>query len=362
MKHYYRVGTEKYQNAIEAWSRIRTLESTNQSVDFELVLDHGHFATYDWTIPAAKDLRTLEEEFATKIRQENKYVRLLYSGGSDSHSVADAFLRSGNTIDEFVMYSWESMNDGCLDAPGLVNMKQGWLTELHTKYNMPLTKMTVVQVGQHLHEQFFDKNWFLKYPGHSGTESFNVNQLAVMSKYAPLPANVTDYVNVLGMEKPRLFTDDKEVWFQMNDKNTMYSEDPSTNNTWFYMSAEAPELIRAQCEGALAVARGLFPKLPLAQALNKLQTDRNYYHEWCTSVGRITTKFQNSFIFLSKNVGQSLRNNDRYHHVNDYADNRNATWKNYEEYINTVKDLSGGNTTLHGVNTQKFILEKLCSQ
>jgi len=362
MKHYYRIGTEQYQNAIEAWSRFRSLEASNQHPDFELVLDSGRLAAYDWTIPATKDLRTLEEEFATRIRQQNKYVRLMYSGGSDSHSVADAFLRSGNTIDEFVMYSWESMNDGCLDSIFQVNMKLTWLKEMHIKYNMPLAKMTVVQVGQQLHNEFFEKNWFLKHPGHSGTESFNVNQMAVMSKYAPLPVNVDNYINVWGMEKPRLFTDDKEIYFQMNDKNTMYSEDPSTNNIWFYMAAEAPELIRAQCEGALAVARGIFPNLTLSQALHKLQTVRDFYHEWCTSVGRVTTKFQNSFIFLSKNVGQSLTNNSRYHHVDHYASTRNETWKHYEEYVNTVKDLSNGTNILHGVNTQRFILERLCSQ
>jgi DNA-binding Lrp family transcriptional regulator len=362
MKHYYRINSEKYQNAIEAWSRIRTLERAGAYLDYELVLHEGKLANYDWTIPVVTDIRILEEQFATKIREENKYVRLLYSGGSDSHSIADAFLRSGNRIDEYVMYSWESMYDDCLDSPFNVNMKIRWLMELHEKYNMPFTKMTVMEVGREIHETFFEKNWYLKHAGHAGTESFNVNHLGDMAKFAPLPPSVTDYVEVLGKEKPRIFSDGNEIWYQMNDKNTMYSASPERNNIWFYLSPEAPELIRAQCQGAIAVARGLFPNLPFAQAIHKLQNDRNFYHEWCTSVGRVTTRFQNSFIIKSKNVGQSLTNNHRYHHVDNYAADRNPTWKNYEDYINVVRDLSADGTTLPGINTQKFILERLCSQ
>lgn len=363
MKHYYRVGDEKFLNAIDAWSRIRSNEASGVASGYELVLDEGKLASYDWLTPVLESQRSLEEKFATKIRNENKYVRILYSGGSDSISVADAFLRSGNAPDEYVMYAWDSMTDGCLDSMAMVNMKLGWLKDMHAKYNIPLAKMTVLQVGQAIHEDFFHKNWFLKHPGHAGTESFNVNQLATMSKYAPLPPGVTDYVEVMGMEKPRISADDNEIFFQMNDKNTMYSVNPDSNVVWFYMSADAPELIRTQCQGAIAVARHLFPNLSFRDAIHKLQTDRNFYHEWCLSVGRVATKFQNSFIHMSKNLGQSKdRNTNRYHHIEQYSGVREQTWKHYEEYLMTVKELSGGLDTVYGINTQRFVLEKLCSK
>jgi hypothetical protein len=54
-----------------------------------------------------------------------------------------------------------------------------------------------------------------------------------------------------------------------------------------------------------------------------------------------------------------LRNSSRYHHIDYYADTRNEIWKHYEEYVNTVKDLSTDSDILPGVNTQRFVLEKL---
>jgi len=359
MKHYYRIGDEKYINAIEAWSRIRSLQAVNQLTTFELVLEAGKLQHYDWQQSTTKTIESLEEEYATRIRGEYQYVRLLYSGGSDSYSVADAFLRSGNPIDEFILYEWQTMENVCIDAANNTAMKIRWLKDMHAKYGLDCGKISVITIDQKVHERHFQKDWFLKSAGHAGTESFNVNHMADMIDLCPLPPGVTNYVDLMGFEKPRLFADDNMIWFQMNDKNTMYGarkqEEP---HIWFYLSGDAPELIRAQCQGAIRVAKMLFPRMPLKDALHKLQNDKNYYHEWCYSVGRRTSKFQNSFVLLAKNVGQSASmNNGRYLHIDQYAGERASAWKAYEEYVDVVKDLGQG-SIVPGIKTQKFVLEK----
>lgn len=361
MKHYYRVGEAKFANAILAWQEINSLRQTGKLTTFELVLDNGRLSQYDWTLPPPKGIRELEEDQARKLRADHKYLRLLYSGGSDSFSVADAFLRARQPIDEFVVYEWKTMGAACIDATFNTKMKVQWLIELHEKYAMPVTKISIVTVDQQVHDSFFQKNWFLEHAGHAGTESFNVNHVADMADLCPLPPGVTDYMDILGMEKPRVFADDNQVWFQMNDKNTLYGARIDRPAHWFYLSADHPELIAAQCRGTIQMANSLFPNMPLGQALKVLQNNKNFYHEWCLSVGRQTSRFQNSFVLMAKNVGQSLKNNGRYIHVDQYADVRASQWKQYEEYLNTVKELNNGDI-VPGINTQRFVLDSICSK
>lgn len=360
MKHYYQINDEKYVNAIETWARIKSLKDSGVAVDMKLVIDNDRLANYDWqSIP--RNIAELEEEFANRLRQQYDYVRLVYSGGSDSHSIADAFLRSNNRIDEFIIMEYSSQIASGGDSLAQTSMKKTWLDELHTKYNMPISKITVLTIDQKIHDNWFQPNWFLNHAGYSGTEKFNANHIGDLLENCPPPVGIENYINVMGYEKPRLFADTNAIWFQMNDKHTLAGASSVQPTVWFYLSGDAMELVNAQCRGALAVARGLFPNLSLSEALHQLQTNLNFYHEWCLSLGRVTSKFQNTLSLTSKPSGHSEVVNGvdlerRYVHIEQYANDKTSiAWKSYQDFVHTAKELNNGQP-LPGIQTQKFIL------
>lgn len=354
MNHYYLVNDEKYVNAIEAWQKISDLTNTGTLTGYELILDNGKFDHYDWLSVPDKSISELEEIRAKQIREKYEYVRVLYSGGSDSFSLLEAFFRSGLTVDELVVYEWRNIDSAFVENNPRVKIR--WLNELCAKYSKDVPKTTILTIDNKIINSHFSKNWFLNHLGHAGTQSFSPNHLADLLDYVSEPVGVKSMCTVIGMEKPRVFADKKHVWFQMNDKNTMYSATDKHVVEWFYLSADCLDLVNAQCRGTIQVAKRLLGHIPLHKALTKLQTDVEYYDIWCKSLGRTTTRFQNMCSKIVKNVGATTDEVNTYNHIKSY-ENTNE-WKNYNDYVNAMIDISG-KPDLHGILTKKYVLEIL---
>lgn len=61
------------------------------------------FSRVDWTIEPLETLEQLYKERAQKIRDENEYLILCYSGGADSTNILETFYYNNIHIDEIVM-------------------------------------------------------------------------------------------------------------------------------------------------------------------------------------------------------------------------------------------------------------------
>jgi len=61
------------------------------------------FSRVDWTIEPPETLQELYKQRAQKIRDENEYIILCYSGGADSTNILETFYYNNIHIDEIVM-------------------------------------------------------------------------------------------------------------------------------------------------------------------------------------------------------------------------------------------------------------------
>lgn len=92
-------------------------EAMGQTVSHKLTafaktVPHGHwphwnfnesiFSGYDWSVEPVESLEDLYGTRARSIRDRYDYVIISYSGGADSHNVAESFVRNGLRIDELV--------------------------------------------------------------------------------------------------------------------------------------------------------------------------------------------------------------------------------------------------------------------
>ena len=94
---FYRVGDKTFNSKIEA---CQVSTTTNQHPTW-----HFNDAVWNrqpWHIEPEIDILELYRLRAKQIREQYDYVTIFYSGGSDSHSLVQAFIESGSHIDEIV--------------------------------------------------------------------------------------------------------------------------------------------------------------------------------------------------------------------------------------------------------------------
>ena len=95
---YYQVGEVKHVGKISA-----LIDGTARNIHPEWHFNDKVFDQFDWSIEPAESLQDLYNHRAREIRERYDYVILMYSGGSDSQTVLDAFLKSNLHIDEVIV-------------------------------------------------------------------------------------------------------------------------------------------------------------------------------------------------------------------------------------------------------------------
>ena len=69
-------------------------------IEFRLADKYDHF---DWLAEPTRSWRDLIKDRCIQLRDENKYLRLWYSGGEDSHTILKCFMDNNIPIDEIAM-------------------------------------------------------------------------------------------------------------------------------------------------------------------------------------------------------------------------------------------------------------------
>lgn len=73
--------------------------------DIEFVCD-SRYDSIDWTIEPSESLEELKKQRAIQLRDKYDYIILYFSGGSDSITVLNSFLKNNIFLDEVVIYSY----------------------------------------------------------------------------------------------------------------------------------------------------------------------------------------------------------------------------------------------------------------
>jgi hypothetical protein len=95
---YYRVGNQRIGTKIPA-----LIEGTKQNIHPEWIFNNHVFDQVDWSIEPSEDIYQLYGQRAKQLREKYDYIILMYSAGSDSETVLNAFLRNGLEPDEIVV-------------------------------------------------------------------------------------------------------------------------------------------------------------------------------------------------------------------------------------------------------------------
>ena len=91
----YRVGTEFYYNVYLA---LRQAWKTGKQIEFYCQDDK--YSTYNWAHEPEASLDFLMTEYALRLRNQHERLILMYSGGTDSHTIYTIFCQNQIHIDE----------------------------------------------------------------------------------------------------------------------------------------------------------------------------------------------------------------------------------------------------------------------
>jgi len=350
MRIFYRVGEKTYRNPIDALTDTFTTHK-------EPILDLGsELNLYNWQTEPALNVAQCEDVYAKQLASSKKPLRLVYSSGTDSHSVAAAFARNHIPLC-YTLVDFSVVHDTYLDGTKWLPFKINRLTELLRSYDMPSPDYEVIVVDKKkIEAQFNKENFFLNDCFYGTSLGFNLNQFGEILKYSKYSPE--KYLNIFGMEKPRLYQDGIGIYWQITDTVSMYGYSHDFDCCWFYTSPEAPELIARQAWNVLNYCQSKWPNLDFNTSSTIVQTNKSYYHTWCTVLGRRTDPWLSLMSRAKKPIGPSFKfNNDpRYKHLNYYKNTSSEAWKHYVALFKKIEELTGEDV-LPNITSERYYLK-----
>jgi hypothetical protein len=259
---YYLIDNNIYYTKIQAFlaaSKMPT-ETWNLNNDrIKWVFNDDVFIKYPWHIEPEPTLRELYCKRAQQLRDQYDYLRLEFSGGSDSVTVAFSFLMNGIHLDEIVFRypkkgeknvsgnPWDTSSENTLSewefsAKPILD----WIST-----HFPKTKIIVHDYSEDMlaQEKTLDESWIFKtrhylQPGHAHKHA-NTGALSDI-----FDQNKTVAV-IWGVDKPKLCIKDEKFFLYFVDglasvNNPDISQYTNITNEFFFWTPDCPELIAKQ--------------------------------------------------------------------------------------------------------------------
>lgn len=287
---YYLVGNNKHFSKTYA-----LMEATRTNQFPEWHFNRDVFNNIDWTVEPKTDLRTLYRIRAQQLRDKYDYLRLEFSGGSDSVTVAYTFLLNNIHLDEIVFRYPKSGDKNFSNNPFDTRSENSlsewefaakpilqWISD-----NYPKVKITMHDYAQDMLTKKYDESHFLTtreyiQPQHS----FKHDQLATLDQ--KLLADKDKSICVIyGVDKPKLCIKDRK-WYayfmdlNANHGNPIQSEYNNITTEYFFWQPDLPELVVKQAH----IIRNWF-MLPQNQFLQHLVRWPNHMSQQRTAYENI---------------------------------------------------------------------------
>jgi hypothetical protein len=277
---YYQVGDFKTSNKLQAIEHA----GGNMNKIFLYFADDVH-AQYDWTKEPKGSINDLIDRRVRELRARHRYVCLWYSGGYDSQTILESFLRTGSRIDEVLVFGrpW-------LKTPYSFNIEQhDTVHYINTVKNLhqPWMKITMVDYDPDCTFNFYKKHgadWIYHDAGHFPW--FSKTSRANTQKYQKEFMNLNEVfgrVDIEGPDKPHVDLRDGKWYVQVPDKALTFHMD--IDHELFYLSPEATEIYIKQ---AWLVIKW-FESLPDCshEFVHKVQSNHaQWYAAWNRGFGR----------------------------------------------------------------------------
>ena len=236
---YWKASGRKYFNKLEALSNAK--DKLVENVDF--ICHPEDYGSINWEVEPTQSWDDMLLVRAKQLRDEYKYLRLWYSGGSDSHTVLDTFVRNNIYIDEICV--WRTSPSDQFDGYGNQEANKIAIPYLQTiKSLMPNTKINVIDIGAKEYLAFYGRDGW-----HRETTHIEMGPDNLYNLYEFFPQTLTQpygYCDIQGGDKPKITRRDDVYYARLTDSQFelnlgfAHLED-------FFTTPKYPELHAKQC-------------------------------------------------------------------------------------------------------------------
>ena len=201
----------------------------NESVKFSCY--DSAFKTIDWTVEPIESIRDLVDARTKQLAQRYDKIILAFSGGTDSITVYNSFVRQNIFIDEIII-SYSSYTN----AHPIANAD--WLLKNHPDKN---TRITVLNRNDpQYYTKFKNENWVLENSGNLGY--FNLSAPgAYFYRHCVDSWGNTNWAMIIGYEKPNIIRENNK-WLAVHLDKVIKPSLSYPNLEYFFLTPDFPKL------------------------------------------------------------------------------------------------------------------------
>jgi len=216
----YRVGTNYIYNIYPA-----LLESMQTGKPVEFYCNDHMYDQYDWTKEPEPSLDELMTAYAHRLRSQYERVILLWSGGTDSHTIYNIFRRANIRIDEIIIKASAHLAQYPDHHVDWMRANHWDPTTRITRYDQNDTELRAIDCA--------DENWVWKPKGDLGMFGMSTGAEGVKHLIERNHAGKT-WTAVAGYEKPRLIYQQGR-WYARHLDSPMRQTMSYTHLTLFFL-------------------------------------------------------------------------------------------------------------------------------
>jgi hypothetical protein len=211
-------------------SKIKAIEASGgdiSSISFFAFSDS--FYSYSWNKEPRESWEELLLQRALLLREKYKYLKLWFSGGADSTTVLNTFLRNNIPIDEIVVYRF-AINDNFLNKSNYEI--DSYVTPFLKNLNKVLinTKISYIDFGKDYYDKYLGEKWL-----------HTKSSLELRHYHIP-KIRGKNYCNIFCDLTPDVYYD-KGCWYSdLWDSSNLGEVASFSNIELFYSTDEFPEL------------------------------------------------------------------------------------------------------------------------
>jgi hypothetical protein len=222
-KGFYRAGNKTFINKLEACLELNKIGGDHYP---HWNYHEDVFSRALWTHEPPVDIEELYRQRALQLREQYDHLVLFFSGGSDSTTILQAFIRNNIKIDEIIVLGAFKAEEKIIDSlgwsrePGYYTREVKYITfpilkELQKTHKFKITVWDWSEEIVDIIEN--DPDWWCDIgtrfapdmvPRKKMHDRFRHNDLELRGKHVAF---------IYGIDKPRLFRDDTSVYFAFID-------------------------------------------------------------------------------------------------------------------------------------------------
>jgi hypothetical protein len=259
-KGLYHVGNQTFTNKLEACLFLNTLP-----IEHHIHWDYheSSFSKHSWETEPLLNIEELYRQRALQLREHYDHLVLFYSGGADSHTILQTFIKNKIKIDEVFVY-------GAFQAEEKTNIRLGWNRDpgYYTREVVSIVKpilkelqkfqkfkITIWDWANKTLEALKNPDWFWDVGTRFAPDAIPRQYLHEIFRHNDrFEGKGKRVAFIFGVDKPRLFRDEKNIYFAFIDtmittavgNNSDIQGRYWENDEYFYWSPNLPQLVIKQ--------------------------------------------------------------------------------------------------------------------